>query len=87
MTGEPISSVCPHCGKQCDAATAACDDEAHPNPGDFTLCIYCGTMCISGDDMGLRKPTPNEEREFARDDNVRKLLRAWSRFQEESANA
>lgn len=33
---------CPHCHHQVDAATAIDEDAAPPEPGDVTMCWFCG---------------------------------------------
>lgn len=35
---------CPNCSKVLDDATAVHSDTPKPEPGDLSVCIYCGTM-------------------------------------------
>ena len=53
------SSVCPNCGCRLNAA-APFDDEGTPRPGDASICIECGHLCIFTKDMSLRHPTSEE---------------------------
>ncbi len=43
---------CPSCKKLLDAATSL-EEGAVPNPGDISVCIYCGEFLLYGDDMAL----------------------------------
>lgn len=45
---------CPHCGTLLDAASDPLGDHK-PSPGDLTICVGCGNICMFGDDFGLRK--------------------------------
>ena len=37
-------AACPCCGKKLDGATELSGDEATPQAGDFSICLYCGTI-------------------------------------------
>jgi hypothetical protein len=51
---EPV--VCPFCGyPNLDAALHTDEVGGHPSPGDVTLCIECGGVCVLNADMTLRK--------------------------------
>ena len=43
---------CPHCQGHLDMATSV--EGQTPDPGDITVCIWCGTYLMYGDDMGLK---------------------------------
>jgi len=61
-----IAHTCPHCGYELDAATACDFEEAgQPGPGDMSICIECGEVCVFVDDINLRKPTDSELVEIA----------------------
>ena len=54
---------CPYCGKVYDAASGLYS--APPKPDDFTLCYRCLKYLVFTQDMRVRKPTPEEEKEIA----------------------
>jgi uncharacterized OB-fold protein len=54
-------SPCPNCGKVCDAATGDRD----PNPGDASLCLYCGHLTVYDDALKMREPTDAETKWLA----------------------
>ncbi len=41
MRGAP---TCPKCGALLDGATYVGEEQRIPNPGDLSVCIYCGTV-------------------------------------------
>lgn len=41
---------CTSCGRDIDAATAA-GGEITPEPGDITVCAYCGAAMVFGKDL------------------------------------
>lgn len=62
--------MCPSCGKLLDGATQLRDASEHqetPKAGDATICLYCANVAVFADDLTLRKPTPVEDKQFARD--------------------
>jgi hypothetical protein len=52
-------SVC-SCGHLLDGATGMAHNDP-PNPGDVSLCFYCGRLNIFNDDLTLRQATVAEE--------------------------
>lgn len=50
---------CPYCGHTHDKASLAAEDRP-PEPGDFTICIRCGEMCIITERLLLAKPSPDD---------------------------
>ena len=53
-------SICPHCWKTHDLATAV--NTTHiirPKPGDLTCCMRCGEFSMFGKDLDL-EPIPTE---------------------------
>lgn len=46
-------SECPNCEALLDAVDSVGVD-AEPNPGDLTICFYCGEPLIFNEDMSLR---------------------------------
>lgn len=53
-------SPCPVCGKKLDAATSVEKEEAVPDPGDLSICLYCATVSVFDDNLKLKQMT-NEE--------------------------
>jgi hypothetical protein len=53
-------SSCPQCGKRFDRASSVINDHARPSPGDFSLCIACGTVLRFTDDLSVRLATHDE---------------------------
>lgn len=43
---------CPSCGKKLDAATAV-SEAARPKDGDLTVCFYCGSILVFGENLSL----------------------------------
>lgn len=56
----PVSS-CPCCGRALDGATG---DAPKPEPGDFTICLYCAEPALFDEDLQLRAPTGEETEQF-----------------------
>jgi hypothetical protein len=72
-------SMCLDCGRINDAATGvdhAEGPDAAPQPGDVTVCFYCGHIMVFGDDLMLRNPTDAEIREIAGDARILAVQRA-----------
>jgi len=52
---------CPTCNKPLDASSQVGDDPSQsPCPGDYTVCLYCGSLLIFREDLHLEKPTKKE---------------------------
>jgi hypothetical protein len=66
---------CVDCGKQLDGAIGVDTDDA-PDPGDFTVCAYCGSIMVYNDGLTLRQPDAAEAREIAGDKRILALQRA-----------
>jgi hypothetical protein len=50
---------CPNCGKTLDAAGSFAEGIT-PDPGDLTICLYCGHFMAFDDDLSFRELTPEE---------------------------
>jgi len=59
MSHDVPASACLNCGIINDACTNL-DEDARPDPGDFTICFKCGHLMVFADDLSLRKPTDAE---------------------------
>jgi hypothetical protein len=76
MPGPLPECACPTCGTKVNDATVVFHgaSKASPAPGDVTVCIYCAAVSIFDDELCLRRPTPDEQREIARDPRVQKTV-------------
>lgn len=52
-------SVCPGCGAMLDAASHH-EEGAVPEPGCFSICLYCGLLLRFDDDLSLGPIDPAE---------------------------
>jgi hypothetical protein len=41
-TTEHVATSCPTCGKKLDAGSTVDNRNVAPEPGDYSVCIYCG---------------------------------------------
>ena len=60
---------CLDCGKNLDAASGINTDEP-PDPGDISICFYCGHVMAYDEDFGFRPLTDEEERDIAGDEVI-----------------
>lgn len=76
MTDDPSLSFlprkqhCPGCGAVLTASSnpnADDPDQRIAEPGDVSVCFYCGQFMVIADDGSLRLPTPKEADEIADD--------------------
>jgi RNase P subunit RPR2 len=66
---------CPSCHKQLDAASSV-DDNLRPEPGEITICLYCGHIMAFDDDLSFRELTSKEMIEVAGDPRILAIQRA-----------
>ena len=59
-----VESPCTNCHAKLNA-TSSSSEEDSPNPGDITICLYCGHIMAYSDDMKLRDLTDEEVIEVA----------------------
>lgn len=69
-------SNCPSCGKTLNAATVLGDDDTRPNPGEFTVCMYCGHIMAFADDLTVRELTADEMIEAAAHPGILEIQKA-----------
>lgn len=67
--------VCPHCYQELELASPCVADGRPPEGGDLTVCVYCGELCVLGDDGCLRRPGA-ADREKMNDVMVEDLIAA-----------
>lgn len=58
------TTSCPYCGYEMDA-TFCTRADVKPRPGDASLCAKCGGICLFNKEIGLRKPTEDEEKQLS----------------------
>jgi hypothetical protein len=59
--------ACPYCGKAFSAATAMCEPEATPRPGDVTICVNCRGVLVFNQALRVQVPSPDEWARFEAD--------------------
>lgn len=69
-------AICPGCGERLDANMAIDGGDTTPVAGDPSICAYCGTIATFQADGSLRRPTPDELRDFMQDMQIRQIVRA-----------
>lgn len=67
---------CAHCRTMLDAASNPFDT-GMPEPGDATLCIYCGEWNIFERHDRLRRPTNHEMVDILTNTNCLRMHDAW----------
>lgn len=70
---------CPACKKDLNTA-APVDGEAVPKPGDFQICIHCGTWSEYNDDMKLVAFT-QEDLDAVHPTLRKEMDEVWARIQ------
>ena len=58
---------CPVCGKPLDSISSVQGDNQPPQPGDITVCLYCGAVMEVGGGLVPQPFTPEEAEELCRD--------------------
>lgn len=74
-------TTCPACGFVNTAQTNYTDDS--PGDGDYAICLQCSFVAIyavSGEQISVRRPTADEEREIGENPEVQRMLRAIDRL-------
>jgi len=59
-------NICTICGHDLDGATQI-NGNNMPKPGDVSICVGCANIAIFDDDLKLRQPNLDEERELLKD--------------------
>lgn len=54
----PKPCLCPACGSRLDASTSMFDEDASPDPGDFSMCLDCGAVLVYARDMTMALAEP-----------------------------
>ena len=68
---------CPNCGKVNDGGTSLDDQQAAkmPKPGDFGICVFCCSLNVYTETLGLRRIERTERRRMQRDPRLAELIR------------
>lgn len=80
------ASRCAACGEQLEllaGAFSAALDAARPKPGAASMCASCGHVMVFADDLMLREPSAEEQRQLDADPMVQWLVRLHRRFLQE----
>lgn len=78
IPGERLATSpgCPSCGKIIDGYTSADFDRASPQPGDVSMCWYCGgIMVFDGEPLSVRKPHAADMEEIEQMHDFKRLHR------------
>jgi hypothetical protein len=71
-------NFCPHCRRSADGATdveIGQQPPLNPKPGDYAICLYCGTLNRYDNELKLRLLTKRDRRQLMRDPRLRETLR------------
>jgi hypothetical protein len=74
---------CLSCGKRLNSASVPGSEDPTPEPGNSTICLYCGHLMVFAEDMSLRALTDAEMVELAGDPQVLEVMRfieAYKRY-------
>jgi hypothetical protein len=83
MKPKPVHTPVTHClACKCelDAATFAGPGDHTPEPGDVTVCFYCGHLMAFADGLTMRELTDAEMRQVAGDRTILAIQRARANF-------
>jgi hypothetical protein len=78
------ASHCTNCNALLDGGTAVTESiskrtrKLMPDPGDFTVCCYCGHLLVYADNLMVRDPTSEELDFIAGDRRVLAIQKALS---------
>jgi hypothetical protein len=78
-------STCPRCHKQIDGGTRINDEgggSAQPLPGDFSVCLYCGTLLRYDEQLRSIAVPRAERRKLGRDPRLRQLFEIGEQISE-----
>jgi len=78
-----VPSPCPYCYRVSNSATEPAGEDVRPEPGDASLCFYCGEFNVFDEHLILRKPTDDEMIEIGMDKGAQFVRQAWVAFKEE----
>ena len=81
ITADVPESTCVSCGKKMDASTCVSDESHHPEPGDITICFYCGEIQAFGEGLELRPLTEGEKEMVSSDPLVQSTADSVKIFQ------
>lgn len=73
--------LCPYCGEHVDRATPApSNQDARPEPGNFSLCCSCAGILVYQADLTVRKATDEEIADVMKDATARRFIQIGQAF-------
>jgi hypothetical protein len=79
------TSPCPYCGTKLDGAFGFENNDV-PEPGDASICAYCGGIFIFDQNLELREPQGNEFNQLAGDRRILKVQKLLAEVKRENKN-
>lgn len=77
-----MHTVCPWCLREHDlVGELTRDGTPVPYEGALSLCIKCGKFAVFKEDLTLRRPTREEQREYDTDPHLAQVQLAWMQAQ------
>lgn len=76
-----VENNCPNCHHKLNGAVSVEDKTIKPEPGDASVCLYCGSFLILNHDLSVRLMTIEEVAEL--EDDTRITLMRVRRFIEQ----
>lgn len=76
MNTQPTATHCPWCGRRHDFHSSTDNPLKRPKPGNLSICWGCHQLAVYTEDLGLRRPTPDEATEAAQNPAVQQALAA-----------
>ena len=73
---------CPQCGHRITAASHVDDNAPMPQPGDYTICLYCSTLLIFADDLAVRNLTDAEMIEAVGNKEMMRTMKFTHEYQQ-----
>lgn len=72
---------CPFCNKNLDVSAGW--DEAEPQAGDISICMYCRNISIFTGGKGSREPTFEEAKKLAGDQRITTTMKVLKELMED----
>lgn len=79
VTHEHKPNKCLNCDAVLDASSSTDEDTRGPEPGDATICFYCGHLMVFDHELNLRNPNDDELIEMAGDPRLRLVMDACAK--------
>lgn len=82
MTAEIPELRCTVCDASLNRAGNLGEEERIPEPGNFTICLYCSHLLVFKDDLSLRDATEEEMAEAIDTTDIQEVLQMAKAFRE-----